>query len=275
MKTIIFTLIALTTFSLSAQETNQEVEDTTRFKVGTTEFIIINHGGGNADTVLVEEDGYDNIDDVDDNSSNSFGHWSGFELGLNTMLNSKGGTTFNDKILEIDPAQSFNFAFNFGEIKIPFGTPHVGLVSGFGLAHSRYGFKNNYVLNSNADSTWGMIDSTTSYSKNQFRTWNFNIPLMLEFNTSKESSKNVYFNFGVIGGVNFATKTFKKYEILGGEQKEKQKEKYNINPFTLDATARVGYKSVGLFVNYSVLPLFETNKTELAYPLTFGIRFGS
>lgn len=273
MKTIIFTLIAFTTFGLSAQETIEEAEDTTRFKVGETEFIIINHGSGDSDTVLVDNNGETNDDESF--SDNSFGHWSGFELGLNTMLNSKGGTSFNNQILEIDPAQSFNFAFNFGEIKIPFGTPHVGLVSGFGLEHSRYGFKNNYILQSSADSTWGVIDSTRSYSKNQFRTWNFNIPLLLEFNTSKENSKNVYFDFGVIGGVNFATKTYKKYDIIGGEQKEKHKEKYNINPFTLDATARVGYKSMGLFVNYSLLPLFETNKSELAYPLTFGIRFGS
>ena len=61
MKTIIFTLIAFTTFGLSAQETNEEAEDTTRFKVGSTEFLIINHEG-NTDTVLVDgEDDSKNV----------------------------------------------------------------------------------------------------------------------------------------------------------------------------------------------------------------------
>lgn len=275
MKTIIFTLLAITTFGLSAQETEEVSIDTTKFKIGTTEFIIINHGNGNSDTLLVDEDNENSNDEKGKKyDGDSFGHWSGLEFGMNTLLNSKGGSTFNSKFLEIDPLQSFNFALNMGQLEIPFGTTHVGLVTGFGLEHSRYGFKNNYQLASNSDSTWANIDSTRSFTKNQLRTWTFNVPVLLEFNTSKNHDKNLFINIGVIGGVNFATKTFQKYEVLGGERKDKFKGKYNINPFKLDATARIGYKGVGLFVNYDLLPLFQTNTTELAYPLTFGIRFG-
>jgi len=84
----------------------------------------------------------------------------------------------------------------------------------------------------------------------------------------------VYFNFGLIGGVHFATKTFRKYEVNGGVNKDKIKGKYNVNPFKVMATARVGYKNVGLFVNYNLLPLFTPGATQTAYPLTFGIRLG-
>ena len=107
MKTIIFTLIAFITFGLSAQQT-EEAEDTTRFRVGETEFIIINHGGGASDTLLLDGESDDNEDYCEDNDLT---YWSGFDFGVNTLLNTKQGTTFNNQIFEIDPAQSFNFSF--------------------------------------------------------------------------------------------------------------------------------------------------------------------
>ena len=39
------------------------------------------------------------------------------------------------------------------------------------------------------------------------------------------------------------------------------------------ATARLGYKDYGLFVNYNILTMYETGKSETAYPLTFGASF--
>ena len=279
MKTILITFAALLTFNLSAQtevEGEKTSEDTTRFKFGGTEFIIIKKSDGESDTIRVEDG------DEDDSSwemkkekkYDSFGHWSGLEFGMNTMLNSSGGTTFNNDFLAIDPSQSWNFAINFAELDIPFKTPHVGLVSGLGFEHSRYGFNDNYLLSANKDSTWSILDSTQNYFKNQLRTWSFNVPIMLEFNTSKYKKNNVYFNVGVIGGVHFGTKTFRKYDVIGGTKKDKQAGSYNVNPFKVTATARVGYRKVGLFVNYNLLPLFKVGATELAYPLTFGIRVG-
>lgn len=274
MKTIIFTLVALTTFSLSAQETNQEVEDTTRFKVGTTEFIIINHGGGKADTVLVNDDNNSNPKNVKVTyDKEDLTYWNGLDIGINTLLNAKQGTKFTNKIFEIDPAQSFNLSLNLLEKRIPFGTEHVGLVTGLGFNFSRYGFKNDYILKTNADSTWGVIDTLNNYSKNQLRTTYLNVPVLLHFNTSKMAKKNFHVSLGVIGGVRLSSKTFKKYDVLGGEQKDKIKGRYNINPFQLDATARIGYRDFGLFANYSLIPLFETGVAEQAFPLTVGVTF--
>lgn len=279
MKTIFLTLAAFLTLSLNAQtkvEGEEITQDTTKFKFGGTEFIIIKNSDGQTDTIRVDEGDQNNSKGEDNKKKkyDSFGHWSGFEFGVNTMLNSSGGTSFSKDFLAIDPSQSWNFALNFGELDIPFKTPHVGLVTGLGFEHSRYGFKNDYLLNSKADSTWAVQDTSQVYLKNQLRTWSFNVPILLEFNTSKNEDNNVYFDLGVIGGVHFGTKTFRKYELNGGEQKDKFKGKYNINPFKVMATARVGYKNVGLFVNYNLLPLFSTGTTQTAYPLTFGIRLG-
>ncbi|MGV6860212.1 MAG: outer membrane beta-barrel protein [Putridiphycobacter sp.] len=274
MKTVILTLAAFLTFNVNAQTEKENVsQDTTKFKIGGTEFIVIRNEEGQSDTIRVDDSDFDDEDEKKSKKYKSFGHWSGIEFGVNTMLNAKGGSTFNQKFLEIDPTQSWNFSLNFAEVEIPFKTPHVGLVTGLAFEHSRYGFKNNYILNTSPDSTWGVMDTVQNYQKNQLRTWSFNVPLLLEFNTSKKEHNNVFFNAGVIGGVHFGTKTFRKYEVLGNEQKDKAKGSYNLNPFKVMATARLGYKNFGLFVNYNLMPMF-TGNTEVAYPLTFGVRFG-
>jgi len=281
MKTIVITVLSLLAFNLNAQtelENNSTVEveietpDTTRFNIGETEFIVIHHEDNNFDTLKVDGEN-DSSDDCND--CTEFAHWVGFEVGVNSMLNSTGGLNFNtDQFLEIDPAESFNFAINIAQLKLPFKTHHVGLVTGLGFEHSRFGFKNNYVIDYDNNSTWGTIDSTKNFSKNQLRAWYFHIPVLLQFNTSKYHSKNVHLAIGVVGGVRMTSKTVQEYDIHGGEEEDVAKRKYNLNPYKLTATARLGYKNIGLFANYSLLPLFENGKTEAAYPLTFGIRFG-
>jgi hypothetical protein len=46
---------------------------------------------------------------------------------------------------------------------------------------------------------------------------------------------------------------------------------FGLNPFTLDAAFKVGYRNVGFFANYSLLPRFDKNKTVGVYPITIGV----
>ena len=288
MKTILLTMLSLMAFNLSAQteegiktikiKTEVDPADTIRFVVGETEFIIINHGNDNIDTVLVDGKKEKSITIGDKDKCDGcaeFGHWSGFEIGINSMLNSAEGLNFGtDKFLEIDPAESFNFAFNFAQFELPFKIQYVGLVTGLGFEHSRFGFKNNYVLDYDENSTFGVMDTTKNFSKNQLRAWYFHVPVLLQFNTSKYQSKNIHLAVGVVGAVRMTSKTVQEYDVYGGEQEDIAKRKYNLNPYKLTATARLGYKNIGVFANYSMLSLFEEGKTEGAFPLTFGIRLG-
>jgi hypothetical protein len=278
MKTIIFTVLSLIAFNLSAQtevknesiEVKSEIEpvDTTRINLGETELIIVKDENKDGTSLTVGGD-----DDCD--GCSEFGHWSGFEIGVNTILSSTGSVKFNsDKFLEIDPAESFNFAINFAQFELPFKTHYVGLVTGLGFEHSRFGFKNNYVLGYDENSTSGSMDTTKNFSKNQLRAWYFHIPILLQFNTSKYSSNNVHLAVGAVGAVKMSSKSFQKYDILGGEQKDVAKGTYNLNPFKVTATARLGYRNIGVFANYSLLSLFDDGKTEAAFPLTFGVRLG-
>lgn len=280
MKSILLITAAIFSLNAIAQEgpkgPKKEVEDTTRFRVAGLEFIIIDHGD-QIDTVLVDEqsDGKEVKIGKDKNkkkkADDDLTYWSGFEFGPSILFDKSGGNNISSPFLELDPAQSFSYNFNLFEKRIRFGTDHVGLVTGLGFTQARYGFKDSYSLKATADSTWGVLDTTRAYNKNQLRATYLNVPLLLQFNTSKYTSKNFHVAVGVIGGVRLSSKTVQKFDILGKEAKNKQKGVYNLNPFQASATARVGYNDFGVFANYNLLSLFEKGAAEEVYPLTMGI----
>lgn len=269
MKKLILGFALLTGGILVAQTSG----DTTRFKVGQMEFIIVDN-----DTMMVDDEGNEDPD-------KNFGmryyeedltYWSGFEVGVNMLMNGNFAPEFNSSHLEIDPAQSFSYSLNIMEQRIRIVKDYFGIVTGLGFTNSRYGFKDDHLrLMSNADSTWGMYDSTltTGFTKNQLRVNYFNIPVLFQINTSKFEDKNFHISFGVIGGIRMGSKVKYIYDVFGGENDHKEKGRYNVNPFQVCATARLGFRDFGLFANYNVLSLYESGKSETAYPLTFGASF--
>ncbi len=251
----------------------QSENDTTRFRIGKLEFIVVG-----SDTMTVDKDaeGYD-ADDDDDESNDDLTYWSGFEVGINSPVNGNFQNDFSAKHLQYDPSQSFVFNFNFLEQRIRIVKDYVGLVTGIGFTNSRYGFKDNQVrLGANGDSTFAIIDSSivNGFNKNQLRVNTFNIPILLQFNTSKNEDKNFHVALGVIGGVRIGSNVKYKYDFPGGgSSKNKEKGRYNLNAFSATGTVRMGYNDFGLFANYNLLTLFEEGKSEAAYPLSFGLSF--
>lgn len=263
-------LLTAVLFGLNTMAQEEVLEDTTKFRLAGLEFIIINHG---EDTVLVDDDGKEI--EIKKNkkkkADDDLTYWSGFEFGPSMILNKSGGTNINSPFLDLDPAQSFSYSLNLLEKRIRFGTDHIGLVTGLGFTQARYGFKDNYSLRVSPDSTWGILDTTKAYKKNQLRATYLNIPLLIQINTSKNKNKNVHIAAGVIGGVRLSSKTIQKFDVSGKETKNKAKGTYNLNSFQASATARLGYKDFGVFANYNLLSLFETGHAEEVYPLSMGI----
>ena len=97
------------------------------------------------------------------------------------------------------------------------------------------------------------------------------MPLLIEFNTHADNDKGVYLATGLIGGARLTSKIKRKGEDEGQEVFEKRKGTYALNSFRLDATARVGHGKWGAFLNYSLLPVFDTEKTTSVHPVSFGL----
>ena len=160
---------------------------------------------------------------------------------------------------------------NLLEHKFPIINNYVGITTGLGFDWMKVGIKNNLQLNYNADSVWTVKDLTYNYDKNVLRATYLDIPLFIEFNTSANPRKSWFFMIGVVGGMRIGSKFIQQLYAHKNELNKKIQGDYALNPYKLNAAFRLGYKHVGLFTNYSLIPMFDTKRVEKAFPLTFGL----
>lgn len=271
MKNVLNTTKALAAFALLLISSGAfaQTNDTTNFVLGDKTILVI-------DTSVDDTTGVDSLD-LEDPSDDKYTltHWGGIDLGVNLLLNNSGGTTMDsaNQWLDLDYSRSLSWRFNIIEEKIRFYKDYVGLIVGAGITYNSYGLKNNVVvMTSDSLGTYAMKDTVNDYSKNKFRASYINVPLILEFNTSEDNDKCFHIGVGAIGGWNMGAITRQKW--MSGDDKNNLRTKgdYNVNPFTLEATARIGYKDFTLFATYGLTPLFEKNKGPEVFPVTVGLQ---
>lgn len=240
--------------------------DTTQVQIGTAKVIIVNEDSSKTDW-----------DDDSIDTTAALTHWGGIDLGVNLLVNSSNKTDLGKENdwLDLQYERSLSWRFNVLEHKIKLLDEYAGLVLGLGLSYNSYGFKNEVSVVSNTlahrDTTFGVIDTTIQYSKTKLRTTYINVPLMLEFNTSKNPKRTFHIAGGVIGGWKIGSVTKQEFELEGTEYKVRGKQDFNLTPLTLDATVRVGYRNLTLFANYGLTPLFKSGKGPEVYPVVVGL----
>lgn len=275
MKTILTSVLALSALLAFAQ--NEKETDTVRINLGETEVLIINTKKGKVviDGDTTPADTIDASPDEEDDSPEHSGHWGGIDFGATMLMNSGFKASFpNDPIWENDPAKSFYWNINVMDHRFNIYKEYVGITTGFGINWTQIGIKNDYLLfekSSTSDSLYYIADSVNHYSKNKLRGTYLQIPLLLELNTDADEDHSFYLATGVIGGVRVGSAIIQKIDRDNFDNKQKIKGVYGLNPFKLDATLRMGYGSWGIFANYALIPLFDTDKTSEVYPLTFGL----
>lgn len=252
-------------FAGFAQEEIEESGDTTKVKVGKIQVLIVEP---------IEEvvDFTDTLESEDDGRDNE-AHWAGLDFGFNMLMNSSFKQEFGDEpFLKNNVGKSQVWNLNLLEHKFKIVKEYVGLTTGLGFSFTQIGINNNYTLQTSADTTFAVIDTVNNYSKNKLKASYITVPLLLEFNTNKDNDKGFYLAAGVVGGYKIGSRYKQIYEVNGNRIKSVQKDDYNLNPFKLDATARLGYGTWGAFVNYSLLPVFNAGATKVeAFPLTAGL----
>ena len=263
-KRYILGAMMLTGFASFSQE--EENADTTRINLGEKEILIIDH----LEDSLIIEDG-DTVR-YEFSKPKPEAHWAGLDFGVTMLMNPSFGTSFPaSPQWQNDPARSHVWNLNLLEHKFNIVREYFGITTGLGFSFTSVALKNNYVLVDTPDSIYAFMDTVNNYSKNKLKAAYLTVPLLLEFNTNIDSDKSFYLAAGVVGGVRLTSKTKRKGVIAGDKFTVKNKGTYALNPFKLDAAVRLGYGDVGVFANYSLLPLFDTGKTSEAYPLTFGL----
>jgi len=100
-----------------------------------------------------------------------------------------------------------------------------------------------------------------------------NVPLYLTFATNKfKNGKRLSISPGVTGGWRFTSYNKRIVNENGDRNKSRNRDDFNLNPFRLNASVRIGYGDFILFANYSLTPLFQKNEGPLLTPVTIGIR---
>jgi hypothetical protein len=268
MKTLLLTASILV--SLFAQ--SQTEPDTTNIMLGDMNILVIDKSPADTTNIVEPEE-----DEDDSGSKATLTHWGGIDLGVNLLLNKNGGTTMDSAAqwLNLDYGRSLSWRINLIEEKIRIYKDYVGIIVGAGLTYNSYGLKNNVrleTIDSSAIYAITVPDTLIDYSKNKLRASYINVPLMLEFNTSDDNDKSFHIAAGVIGGWKMGSITKQKWEDGDDKNELRRKADYNLTPFTLDATARIGYRNFTVFATYGLTSLFEKNKGPEVYPMTVGLQ---
>lgn len=211
---------------------------------------------------------------LNDKNEDNFHHWGGFGMGVNGWL-SNGSTSMPkaQEYMALNYGKSLNFQLNF-EKDVHLYKNYVNLVLGLGFEWNQYEFSNKTRLNPDSSYTYGSIDSSNiyNYKKNRLKTTFVNVPVLLEFNTSKNPNKAFHIAVGAIGGYKLGSRTRQVLELKGNDIKFIKKDDYNINPFRVNAHASIGYHNFTVYANYALNPLFENGKGPELYPFTIGVK---
>ncbi len=246
--------------------------DTTRIHLGDLKIMIIDEDKQGKDSVNVS------FEEEDENKTReALTHWGGIDLGMNLLMDADGNIDFSDESewLNLDYRRSFSWDLNLYEQKIRIVKDYVGIITGLGVGIRSYGFRDSVEIYSSKDTTFGAYNPDITYRTNKLRTTHLKVPLLLEFNTSNDNSKSFHIAAGVVGGWRVGAVTKQKYEIDDKEVKTKVRGDYNLSPFTLDASVRVGFKNFTVFANYGLTPFFKEGKGPELYALNVGLALSS
>jgi len=259
----------------------------TNVKIGNSAIDI--KDGGRGDTVkvrvghraLVIADGkhgsdikFDHLDDQEYESWTGHaphfrGHWAAVEMGINSFAN-VDYTGFIPNFMDLNHNKSFEVDINFLRYSIGLQKykRNIGLVTGLGITFNDYRFSNAYTIENDNGMVVPVVLNKDGLSKSKLSTSFLTVPLMLEFQIPVDgANKRIYLSAGVIGGLKLGSHT----KVKINDNKSKNHDDFNINPFRYGTTARIGYKGINLFGTYYYSTLFKNSRGPEMNPFTIGL----
>lgn len=242
--------------------TETEKVDTTSFYFLGQHFLMWPEEKPDTDTIA---------DTIEDRSA--FIHWLGIDIGINGYLNKDNTLELPEEydFLKLKLHRSISVSINFFEKNINLYKNYVNLVTGLGFEFNNYRFEGNITLIPGYDTISFIKDTISIFKKNKLTTTFLNLPLLLEFNTGKKPNKSFHFATGMIFGVKLRSYTKQVFETEDKKNKLKVVDDFNLSPFKLGVTVRIGYGNLNFFANYSLSGLFEEGKGPELHPFTAGI----
>jgi len=224
-----------------------------------------------------EEDWLDEDEEEEDRKFGK-GHWAGFDIYMSQLMNDQREMNFdNHPYWENNEVKSIGVNYNIFDLKFPIIGNNLGITTGLGMGYHNYSFRNNYVLVHTADTIFAVSDTVFDFKSNKLNVGTISIPLLLDYSSNKKFEKSYFMAVGVIGTYNYGTKQRTTGTYANGDQFDNSTiSAFNMNRWTLDATARIGYGHFGMFISYQLNSMFKTGHTVAVYPfrIGFNILFG-
>lgn len=270
-------------------QSNETIENNIEIKVfedGDSTFIKI----GDLEVQIEEHEEKTKIDigkhnlEIDDDGNVKFkkrnkdkfdGHWAGFDIGVNGLLNSDFSTQTPPgyDYLKLKMEKSIFVGVNLFEQNFNLISENFGMITGLGLEWNNFRFNDNVSLSGLDDTLSGFraIESDTNYIKSKLVTTYLTLPLMFELQSNSYSKVNSFhLGFGVLTGLRIGTHTKEVYDT-GTKKTDKKRGSTIMNPFKLDLMARAGWGKINLWAKYSLIELFDKGKGPEVYPYSVGI----
>ena len=252
-----------------------ELNNMSVYESGDT--VRIDLGNGHRKIVIIDGDEGVRIKTKRGNHHQFKGNWAGIELGVNGYLTPQGSLNMpaGFEFMELKYEKSTNFNINFLQQSFNLAGNRFGLVTGLGIRWVNYRFSNNIVLSGDSAQIYGYHDTDPqkSYAKSKLTASYLTLPIIFEFQTNAHHRSNSFhLGVGVIGGVRLASHSKQVYTTPGGgKQKQKVHDSFHLQPFILDATARIGWGPINLFATYSLIDMFRQDRGPELRPFTVGI----
>ena len=232
-------------------------DDTVKVNLGQRDYVITDNG------VKIEKH---------DKTPKFNGHWAGFGLSVNGLLNQDHMIDYptGAPYLDINYNKSTGVNINFFEQNVNLYNQQLGLVTGLGVTWNNYRFANNVILTDTAGHLDGYFSEVPGYSyqKSKLMMASLRIPLMIEYQTNgKMKTNSFHVGAGAVGQFRMWSHT--KNEI--NDSKTKNKGDFYVNPFIVQGIGTIGWGIINLYGTYSFSELFRHDKGPTAYPFEVGI----
>lgn len=246
--------------------------DTTTFRLGENTIVFINEAPDS------------NHYDYDLNNSDSLclmnskkTDWPKFiiDIGANGYLDANNDFDLpaKDQLASLNYGRSRSFGLGLQFKGYETESKRFYISPGLGITWNNYHFENNIAIASNEKTSFS-LDTLHDNTKHKLRITYLEVPVIV--GTKLGKGKNpLTVQLGVIGGLKVGALVKQKYTENGLDHSYKIKDDFNINPFKIDAIARITIGDIGIFARYSFTSLFKENKGPELYPFSAGMTIGN
>ena len=195
--------------------------------------------------------------------SPSFNHLAFFEIGANMLIGADYSmySPEDANALMFSSTKNINYTFNVGTLNVPLTQSRSLVFSmAFGFTFDDYTFNNNYTFKY-SDGMMRPVALEGNIKKSKFSTSYFHLPLMLDW--------NIKHNFFIAAGANLdiLMTTTTKYKF----PRTTVQDKATVSPIQVGVTARIGWKRLYGYVNYSFIDLFREGTGPKGKRLSAGV----